>query len=285
MDGDARQPQVLRGQVIRLFDRFDHVSRAIDGVRAEIGWVRDRISTLSRQVEEQQRILNQRAAEAYMAGLTGGIDSVLGASSITDFQDALQFLDAVSRADHDVLISLERRKAQFQQQRIRLGRLEVELRARRERLEATVGELVEELQRQQALLRGPAVETAPHVSVQTSPAPAPLPSPSPPSQAPGRGVVTRLIRDEFASLGSGAAEIALCVAEEESGLDPLAANPATQAAGLFQFVPATWASLSDLAGWDGVSAFDARANAAVAAWTVAHYGWHPWRSVAADCAA
>jgi hypothetical protein len=86
-------------------------------------------------------------------------------------------------------------------------------------------------------------------------------------------------------VGSGQAEVALCVAEEESDLDPRAVNPATGAGGLFQFLPSTWASLSDLAGWQGASVFDARANAAVAAWTVATYGWHPWRSVAADCAA
>src|SRR5919108_338101 len=90
----------------------------------------------------------------------------------------------------------------------------------------------------------------------------------------GPPVETRLIRNQFASLGSETVGVALCVAEAESGLDPLAVNPVTRAAGLFQFLPSTWASLSDLAGWDAASVFDARANAGVAAWTVAQYGWH-----------
>jgi soluble lytic murein transglycosylase-like protein len=97
--------------------------------------------------------------------------------------------------------------------------------------------------------------------------------------------MSSFIRDRFASLGAETTRIALCVAEAESGLDPLAVNPATGASGVFQFLPSTWESLSDLAGWGAASVFDARANVAVAAWTVAHYGWHPWRSVAGGCGA
>ena len=95
--------------------------------------------------------------------------------------------------------------------------------------------------------------------------------------------MTELIHKHFAALGARTGGIALCVAERESNLDPLAVNPITGASGLFQFIPSTWSSLSELAGWGGASVFEARANAAVAAWTVAQYGWHPWRSVAADC--
>jgi soluble lytic murein transglycosylase-like protein len=94
-----------------------------------------------------------------------------------------------------------------------------------------------------------------------------------------------LIRDRFDSLGSRTGAVALCVAEAESNFDPLAVNPTTGAAGVFQFLPSTWMSLSELAGRGGGSVFDARANAAVAAWTVAEYGWHPWRSAAVDCGA
>lgn len=94
-----------------------------------------------------------------------------------------------------------------------------------------------------------------------------------------------LIRDRFGSLGSRPTQVALCVAEAESGFDPLAVNPSTGAAGVFQFLPSTWESLSALAGWTSASVFDARANVAVAAWTVARYGWHAWRSVATGCGA
>jgi hypothetical protein len=97
--------------------------------------------------------------------------------------------------------------------------------------------------------------------------------------------VAELIRDRFAPLGSRTEEVALCVAGKESGFDPRAVNPDTGAAGVFQFLPSTWTSLSEMAGWGGASVFEARANVAVTAWTVARYGWHPWRSSAEECGA
>jgi len=284
MEGSARErTKSLQEQVVRLFDRLDHVSSVIESVQADIAWAKGRISELSGLIEAQQQLLNQRAAEAYMAGPAGGLDSVLGASSFTDFQDALVFLDAISQRDHDVLVSLEQRKVEIQLEQARLEELEVELRGRRERLEATAADLVEKLQRQQALLRAQAEESALDASADGDPSSTPPPSPPAPTLAPPRAVVIALIRDSFASLGSKATDVALCVAERESNFDPLAVNPVTGAAGVFQFMPSTWASLSELAGLAGSSVYDASANVAVAAWTVAHYGWHPWRSEAEDC--
>jgi hypothetical protein len=286
MEGTARErARSLQEQVVRLFDRLDHVSGDIEAVQADIAWAQVRISELSGEIEVTQQLLNRRAAEAYMAGPAGGLESMLGASSFTDLQDALEFLDAISQRDHDVLVSLEQRKVEVQRQQARLEELEVELRGRRERLEATAADLVEKLQRQQALLRAKADESALDTSVGTSPGPQPPPDPPDPTLAPPRAVVIALIRDRFASLGSSATETALCVAERESNFDPLAVNPVTGAAGVFQFIPSTWASLSELAGRGGASVYDARANVAVAAWTVAHYGWHPWGSEASDCGA
>jgi hypothetical protein len=283
MNGAPREPAVLRDQVVHLFDRLDHVSQVIENVGADIEWARARISELSLQIEAKQQILNRRAAEAYMAGLAGGFDSALGASSFTDLQDAFAFLDAVSQRDHDVLIALERRKAEIERQQVRLEALEVELRGRRERLQATVADLVEKLQQQEALQERTEESVQDVGSVGGSPSSSPPPSPPAPTVAPPRRVVMALIRDRFASLGARATDIALCVAARESNFDPLAVNPATGAVGVFQFIPSTWASLSELAARGGASVFDARSNVAVAAWTVGHYGWHPWRSAAEDC--
>jgi hypothetical protein len=286
MNGAAREPVVLQRQVVRLFDQLDQVSRLIESVRAELVSVRSQISALARQTEAQQEMVNRRAAEAYMGGLAVGIDSVLGASSFTELQDSLEFLDAVSRRDNDVLLSLQHRKAELELQRLRLAALETELRGKRQRLEATAAHLVETMRRQQALLGQRAEEGTPDLDpLGDPPAPTHPPSPPVPSLFPGREAVRELIRDQFASLASRTAEVALCVAQAESNLDPRAVNPTTGAAGLFQFLPSTWPSLSELAGRGGASALDARANAAVAAWTVAEYGWHPWRSVAAGCGA
>jgi hypothetical protein len=280
----GREPRVLQRQVVLLFDELDQVSRDIENVLAETAWAHERISELSRQIDARQQLLNRRAAEAYMGELAVGVDSVLGASSFGDLQDSLEFLEAISRRDHDVLLDLQRRKAEVERQGLRLERLEEQLREKRMELEATAAGLVEKLRWQHARLRRQAKESPPEVGSVGDSTPSPLPpSPPAPSLSLGRRAVMGLISQRFASLGSRTDEVALCVAEAESNFDPLAVNPSTGAAGVFQFLPSTWASLSELADHGGDSVFDARANVAVAAWTVAAYGWHPWRSVAADC--
>jgi DNA repair exonuclease SbcCD ATPase subunit len=282
MDATGREPEVLQDEVVRLFEELDEVERLIEGVRAEMESARSRISELAGEIDARQELLNRRAAEAYMSGQAVGVDSLLGASSFTELQDSLEYLDAVSQRDHDLLLALQHRKREVELQALRLEALDGELREKRQGLEATAALLVEKLQRQLAL-RQRADEAAPDVGSLDPSASTPPPSPPAPSAVLSREAVIELIRDQFSSLGTGAVEKAQCVAERESSLDPLAENPTTGAAGLFQFLPSTWETLSESAGRGGASVFDAGANAAVAAWTVAEYGWHPWRSVASDC--
>jgi septal ring factor EnvC (AmiA/AmiB activator) len=75
---------------------------------------------------------------------------------------------------------------------------------------------------------------------------------------------------------------ALAIIDCESLGDPDAYNPYSGASGLFQFLPATWASTSPKAGFSGASPFDPEANIGTAAWLANRYGelgqgyWSPW---------
>jgi len=62
---------------------------------------------------------------------------------------------------------------------------------------------------------------------------------------------------------------ALAVIYCESRGNPLAVNPVSSAAGLFQFVPSTWAWASSGAGWGDHNPLEPDANIASAAWLVA----------------
>jgi septal ring factor EnvC (AmiA/AmiB activator) len=81
---------------------------------------------------------------------------------------------------------------------------------------------------------------------------------------------------------SGRVDEALAILQCESLGDPDAYNPYSGASGLFQFLPATWASTSPKAGFDGASPFDPTANIATAAWLANRYQelghdyWSPW---------
>jgi peptidoglycan hydrolase CwlO-like protein len=73
----------------------------------------------------------------------------------------------------------------------------------------------------------------------------------------------------------GALEVIRC----ESYGDANAYNPYSGASGLFQFLPATWATVSPSAGFAGADVFDGEANIGVAAWLTDYYaglGSDPW---------
>ena len=72
---------------------------------------------------------------------------------------------------------------------------------------------------------------------------------------------------------------ALVVIACESNGDPVAENPYSGAAGLFQFIPSTWAWAAPGAGFSGASVFEPEANVGAAAWVVQQSidrEAHPW---------
>lgn len=81
---------------------------------------------------------------------------------------------------------------------------------------------------------------------------------------------------------SNRVEEALAIIGCESNGDPNALNPYTGAAGLFQFLPSTWASTAPKAGYPDATPFDPEANIASAAWLANRYQelgypyWHAW---------
>ena len=84
----------------------------------------------------------------------------------------------------------------------------------------------------------------------------------------GASEIERIIRDAAAAHGSNAEQL-LRVAFCESRYNPGAVNSSSGAAGLFQFMPATWAANSVRAGYAGASVFDPVASANVAAYMFA----------------
>jgi len=87
--------------------------------------------------------------------------------------------------------------------------------------------------------------------------------PAPPPPAPGD--IESVIRAAAAAWGADANQL-LRVAWCESRYNPYAVNTRSGAAGLFQFMPATWAANSVRAGYAGASVFDSVASANVAAY-------------------
>jgi soluble lytic murein transglycosylase-like protein len=101
----------------------------------------------------------------------------------------------------------------------------------------------------------------------------PAPSQMPLSLDPGSvGAIQAIILDAFAPLGTAAQSWALRVAKCESNYNPYAVNRSSGAAGLFQFLPSTWAA----SPYHAQSVFDPVANAHAAAWLYQRSGPGQW---------
>lgn len=111
----------------------------------------------------------------------------------------------------------------------------------------------------------PAQAVAP-IAPAPTPAPAPKPAVTAPTQAAGS--IEQVIIAAANKYGVDP-QYLLRIARCESGYRTNAYN-ASGATGLFQFMPATWASFSAKAGYGGASIYDGTAQANVAAWAFAN---------------
>lgn len=106
-------------------------------------------------------------------------------------------------------------------------------------------------------------------AAQAAAAAQPPPPPPPPAVS---GPLPDIIRQSWAPLGPSTANWAVRLAQCESTMNPYAVNRWSGAAGLFQFLPSTWATTP----WHAQSPFDPVANSQAAAWLYARYGARQW---------
>jgi peptidoglycan hydrolase CwlO-like protein len=293
MQAAAVERDALDAELRSLLSQIDEQQAEIRTLQAELAATAAGVARAEAGIGSQQEALDRRAAQVYMNPPVGLLDAVFSARSLREAEDALYFLSAAVQTDADLIAQLDVERERLRLQQARLEVLEGEARSALGRLDLLASDLGAKLARQRELVeqlgqdRGAAEALVARLSEEAKdPAPpSPEPSPDPPLPPdPGREAVIALIVDYFSPMGDHTVEVALCVAEAESGFDPHAVNPYTGAAGVFQFIPSTWESLSEAAGWGGSSVFDAEANVAVAAWTVANVGWGPW-PVAESCGA
>lgn len=73
-------------------------------------------------------------------------------------------------------------------------------------------------------------------------------------------------------------DLLVAIAECESGMDPLAQNPSSDASGLLQHRLRFWPARAAAVGVPGGDVFDAETNARAGAWLLSTEGTAPWRS-------
>jgi Transglycosylase SLT domain len=253
-----------------ITNREDVVKQHLADASVSITKLEAQIATLQTSiVQTQQRSDREREqlrvlARVIYAQPSGDnlIMTVVTASSVADAFTRVGDLTAAAEQASRTRAALNRDLASLSSQKAQMDsdrQHQVEV---RNQLQGEFDRLVEmEAQRlqQQALQQG---------LVQTAPAPAAPPA----APVAAGGSIQQIILDAFAPLGAGAQQWALRVAKCESGYNPNAVNRGSGASGLFQFMPATWASMPQ----GRQSVFNAVANAQAAAVLYARSGPNQW---------
>jgi hypothetical protein len=252
-----------------ITNREDVVKQHLADASVSITKLEAQIATLQTSiVQTQQRSDREREqlrvlARVIYAQPSGDnlIMTVVTANSVADAFTRVGDLTSAAEQASRTRAALNRDLASLSSQKSQMDsdrQHQVEV---RNQLQGEFDRLVEmEAQRlqQQALQQG----------VQAAPAPAAPPA----APVAAGGSIQQIILDAFAPLGAGAQQWALRVAKCESGYNPNAVNRGSGASGLFQFMPATWASMPQ----GRQSVFNAVANAQAAAVLYARSGPNQW---------
>lgn len=176
----------LNQRLSQLVEQFDAARLTLHKVEGQLADSRARAQQARTEAEEARAYFSRRARSAYQ-GVGSGIDVLLGATSLSEFTDWMEFLNHVARDDVDAATHAQvagqrarRATADLTRTLHRRQALVQTLDARRADIEKGIADqqgLIRELEKE---LSKPAVR---RIVAQPGPAPAPRPSPAPP---PGR---------------------------------------------------------------------------------------------------
>jgi murein DD-endopeptidase MepM/ murein hydrolase activator NlpD len=97
-----REVSALESKAAAVAARLMDARDAYDQITAELNRTRRDLDKASQRYQELRDRLNERAREAYMQGPGSPIEFLLGATSLSDLSDRVEYVDAVSRADADL---------------------------------------------------------------------------------------------------------------------------------------------------------------------------------------
>jgi hypothetical protein len=242
----------------------------IDSVKAQLAAAADRASQLDQDLArlqgaidaDQRRIATERAQLRGLARVLYAEPSsvpLLLAQSNSVGEAVTRWSDLYQAGRRAAMLkqTLKAEEQNLEQQRAQLRAARADQQGQIQQLDARFRQLQAEV-----------AAAAAAAAAQAAPAP---PATTRPARVPPDSI-RAIIVAAFSPLGPAAVSWALRIAACESGYNPYAVNRSSGAAGLFQFMPATWAH----SPWAAQSPFDPVANSQAAAWLYARSGPGQW---------
>src|SRR5215470_358361 len=80
-------------------EKLDRLQAELEQIQAQIAETKARIADAQARYERIRSRLEERAAQAFIAGPASDLEIFLGATSMNDLSDRMEFVDAVTQAD------------------------------------------------------------------------------------------------------------------------------------------------------------------------------------------
>jgi len=120
---EQQQLAALQIRVAAASDAFLQAQDAFQQVSAQYVDVQQQLRSAKQRYGEITARLNERARQAYMNGPGSNLEFILGATSLTELSDRMEFINAVTQSDVDLAQQVQNTKNELSTAAAELGKL------------------------------------------------------------------------------------------------------------------------------------------------------------------
>lgn len=149
-----------RSDYDRISTELAVASQALEEAEARLGEVtanlqltREQLDAATAKLNRVQATLNERAAQAFMQGPGSSVEFLLGATTLADLSDRIEFVDAVAQSDEDLAQQVRNTQNELTAAKLALERLQSEARREQVKSAAAHDEVLAKFAQQQDLLQ------------------------------------------------------------------------------------------------------------------------------------
>jgi murein DD-endopeptidase MepM/ murein hydrolase activator NlpD len=145
------QIQAIQTRLQKATAEVEKQTQLLEQITAELLETRQRIADTQARYETILARLNERAVQAFISGPASDLDWILGATSLADLSDRVEFVDAVSQSDADLAAQVDYLHQQLLFDEARLQDLEAQRRAKLAEAKKIQDQIISDLQLEQNL--------------------------------------------------------------------------------------------------------------------------------------
>ena len=152
LDAEQAALSELQAELNRLAGQIEVATSQVEQTRQDIAVVEADLAAAERALEASQVRLNERAADAFMNGPATQFDFLLGAGSMGELSDRVEYLGVIQESDRDVSNEFMNLQNELGFAQERLGKLLTTRQGALDQLEAARADMEQRFAEQQASL-------------------------------------------------------------------------------------------------------------------------------------